>query len=66
LYAIKDQARTWFVYLTKTPNAQGDFEMSVQNSVVAVYRTHTEADQAVKEHQRSGVDMHKLSIVGKG
>jgi hypothetical protein len=66
LYAIKDQARTWFVYLTKTPNAQGDFEMSVQNSVVAVYRTHTEADQAVKELQRSGVDMHKLSIVGKG
>ena len=40
--------------------------MSVQNSVVAVYRTHTEADQAVKELQRSGVDMHKLSIVGKG
>jgi hypothetical protein len=40
--------------------------MSVQNSVVAVYRTHTEADQAVKELQRGGVDMHKLSIVGKG
>ena len=40
--------------------------MSTQNSVVAVYPTHTEADQAVKELQRSGVDMHKLSIVGKG
>ena len=40
--------------------------MSTQNSVVAVYRTHTEADQAVKELQRGGVDMHKLSIVGKG
>ena len=40
--------------------------MSIQNSVVAVYRTHTEADQAVKELQRGGVDMHKLSIVGKG
>ena len=40
--------------------------MSAQNSVVAVYRTHTEADQAVKELQRGGVDMHKLSIVGKG
>src|ERR1039458_3894807 len=47
-------------------STQGDYEMSVQNSVVAVYRTHTEADQAVKELQRSGVDMHKLSIVGKG
>jgi uncharacterized membrane protein len=40
--------------------------MSPQDSVVAVYRTHTEADQAVKELQRGGVDMHKLSIVGKG
>ena len=40
--------------------------MSIHNSVVAVYRTHTEADQAVKELQRGGVDMHKLSIVGKG
>jgi hypothetical protein len=40
--------------------------MSVQNSVVAVYSTHTEADQAVKELQRGGFDMHKLSIVGKG
>ncbi len=40
--------------------------MSIQNSVVAVYRTHAEADQAVKELQRGGVDMHKLSIVGKG
>ena len=40
--------------------------MSIQNSVVAVYRTHSEADQAVKELQRGGVDMHKLSIVGKG
>src|ERR1700686_5493131 len=40
--------------------------MSTQNSVVAVYSTHTQADQAVKELQRSGIDMHKLSIVGKG
>jgi len=40
--------------------------MTTQNSVVAVYRTHTEADQAVKDLQSGGVDMHKLSIVGKG
>jgi len=40
--------------------------MSKENSVVAVYRTHPEADKAVKELQRGGVDMHKLSIVGKG
>ena len=40
--------------------------MSRENSVVAVYQTHADADRAVKELQRGGVDMHKLSIVGKG
>jgi uncharacterized membrane protein len=45
---------------------RGDYEMTIQNSVVAVYPTHTEADQAVKELQRGGVDMQKLSIVGRG
>jgi hypothetical protein len=40
--------------------------MSKENSVVAIYHTHAEADEAVKELQRGGVDMHKLSIVGKG
>src|ERR1035441_4588989 len=49
-----------------TANRRGDGEMSKENSVVAVYHTHTEADQAVKELQRGGVDLHKLSIVGKG
>jgi uncharacterized membrane protein len=40
--------------------------MTKENSVVAVYQTHTEADQAVKELQHGGVDLHTLSIVGKG
>jgi heat induced stress protein YflT len=40
--------------------------MSAQNSVVAIYSTHTEADQAVKDLQLGGFDMHHLSIVGKG
>src|SRR5271169_6396187 len=40
--------------------------MSIENSVVAIYHTHTDADRAVKELQRGGIDMHKLSIVGKG
>lgn len=40
--------------------------MSNNESVVAVYRTHEEADQAVKELQRRGVDLKQLSIVGKG
>jgi hypothetical protein len=40
--------------------------MSKEDSVVAVYQTHTDADRAVKDLQRDGVDMRKLSIVAKG
>ena len=36
-----------------------------QNSVVAIYNTHTETEEAVKELQKSGFDMKKLSIMGK-
>lgn len=39
--------------------------MSELNAVVAVYGTHTEAEEAVKELQRAGIDMRTLSIVGK-
>ena len=39
--------------------------MSETNSVVAIYDTHTQAEEAVKELQRSGFDMQKMSIVGK-
>ena len=35
------------------------------NSVVAIYDSHTQAEDAVKELQRSGFDMKKMSIVGK-
>jgi hypothetical protein len=40
--------------------------MSANNSVVAIYHTHTGAEDAVKELQRGGIDMHTLSIIGKG
>jgi hypothetical protein len=36
-----------------------------QNSMVAVFNTHVEAEAAVKELQNSGFAMNKLSIVGK-
>jgi len=39
--------------------------MSKKNVTVAICNTHTEADQAIKELQKSGYDMKKLSIVGK-
>ncbi len=36
------------------------------NLIVATYLTHSEAEAAVRELQKSGFDMKKLSIVGKG
>lgn len=39
--------------------------MNSENSVVAIFNTHTEAEAAVKELQTAGFNMKKLSIVGK-
>ena len=39
--------------------------MNKNNSIVAVYPSHTAAEAAVKELQKSGFDMQKLSIVGR-
>ena len=38
---------------------------NANNAVVAIYKSHTEAEAAVKELQRSSFDMKKLSIVGR-
>ena len=40
--------------------------MTNKNSCVAIYKTHPEAEQAVKDLEKAGFDMKKLSIVGKG
>jgi hypothetical protein len=39
--------------------------VSEQNSVVAVYGTHVEAEEAVKALEHGGIDMRSLSIIGK-
>lgn len=39
--------------------------MADQDSVVAVFQSHTDAEACIKELQKSGFDMKKLSIVGK-
>lgn len=41
-------------------------ELEFENSVVGVVRTHSDAEEAVKELQRAGFDMKRLSVVGKG
>ena len=39
--------------------------MNKNNSIVAIYSSHTTAETAVKELQQSGFDMKKLPIVGR-
>jgi uncharacterized membrane protein len=39
--------------------------MTHNNSIVAIFKSHIEAETAVKDLQQSGFDMKKLSIVGR-
>jgi uncharacterized membrane protein len=39
--------------------------MSVMDSVVATYETHEQAELAIKQLQKDGIDMKSLSIAGK-
>ncbi len=39
--------------------------MSKKNATIAIFEDHTGAEDAVKELQKSGFDVKKLSIVGK-
>jgi hypothetical protein len=40
-------------------------KINSNNAVVAIYKSHAEAEAAVKELERSGFDMEQLSIVGR-
>jgi len=39
--------------------------MTTNNAIVAIYKSHTEAETAVKDLQKAGFDLKKLSIVGR-
>jgi uncharacterized membrane protein len=39
--------------------------MSEKNSVVAIFESHSQAEDAIRELQKDGFDMKKLSIVAK-
>ena len=39
--------------------------MDEKNAVVGVYKSHSDAEQSIKELQKAGFDMAKLSVVGK-
>ena len=50
---------------TTKPNLKRRKNMTDTNAVIAVYDSHSAAEDAVKELQKSGFDMKKLSVVGK-
>jgi hypothetical protein len=50
---------------SQQPLQQPDFNPARESAVVAVYATHTHADQAIRALQQAGFDMKKLSIMGK-
>ena len=39
--------------------------LDVNSAIIAIYNTHQGAEEAVRELEKSGFDMQKLSIVGK-
>jgi hypothetical protein len=44
---------------------KGTYVTSETKSIVAIYETHTQAEEAVKELQRFGFDIKKMSIIGE-
>ena len=46
-------------------NAKSRQNMTDTNAVVAVYANHSAPEDAVKQLEKSGFDMKKLSVVGK-
>jgi hypothetical protein len=54
------------LYFNKTsPKTKRRQTMSEQSAVIGIFKSHTEAETGIKELQRAGFDMKKLSIVGK-
>ena len=48
-----------------TPTFKQDKSVTDPEAIVGIYNTHLEAEAAVKELQRGGFDMKKLSVVGR-
>ena len=50
---------------TKTATAAPQAPAKTVSSVVAVYRHHSDAEDAVRRLQRAGIPMHEISIIGR-
>lgn len=56
---------TMAVYTEPIDEKSEDSETTDKTAIVALYNTHAEAEEAIRDLQKSGYDMRKLSIVGK-
>lgn len=54
-------------HMTQQPETtkQTSVPQTDKSAVVAIYNTHNEAEAAIRDLEKSGFDMTKLSIVGK-
>jgi hypothetical protein len=55
----------WRILGDSRKQKQRNTIMTENNAVVAIYKSHPEAEAAIKELQQSGFDMKQLSIVGR-
>jgi hypothetical protein len=51
--------------MTNYTQQKKEGSMDKSNSIVAIYPSHTDAEAAVKELQKSGFNLKQLSIVGR-
>ncbi|MDD2723019.1 MAG: DUF1269 domain-containing protein [Methylovulum sp.] len=49
-----------------TENTLDNLKNSVENTVISIFNSHIEAEEAVKALHKQGFDMENLSIIGKG
>lgn len=64
--AINDFAMSWRKTITEEQHLTNRIQsMSKDNSAVAFFQSHNKAEETVRELQKSGFEMTKLSIVGK-
>jgi hypothetical protein len=50
---------------TDKAKTQSQTAVPISDSIVAIYKTHPEAEEAVRELERAGIPLRKISIIGR-
>jgi hypothetical protein len=62
----RDEREKKMETIDRTQAIEQHNQLGFENSVVGIVRTHDDAEEVVKDLQRAGFDMKKLSVIGKG